>query len=317
MSLNFSAFQVCRNASQSSQGLRIATHYPAGGGRVIDFGCQTAGGFQAGILLARICMAGMGEISIHPSNPSLGPWPTVQVVTDHPAHACMGAQYAGWKISVGDFFAMGSGPMRAKRGGEAVLDRLTIVDTGFEAVGVLECDALPGPEVVAYVAQECKTKAEHVTLCVAPTRSIAGVIQVVARSIETALHKLFESGFDLNCIVSGHGTAPLPPIAKDFVEGIGRTNDAILYGGHVTLWVDAIDDEVRAIGPTIPSLGSRDYGKPFARTFKEYNYDFYQVDPGLFAPAMVTLVNQRSGNAFRFGAFNPTLLETSFGEAFD
>jgi methenyltetrahydromethanopterin cyclohydrolase len=139
-------------------------------------------------------------------------------------------------------------------------------------------------------------------------------VQVVARSIETALHKLFESGFDLGCIVSGHGTAPLPPIAKDFVEGIGRTNDAILYGGHVTLWVDATDDEIRSIGPTIPSLASRDYGKPFAKTFKDYHYDFYQVDPGLFAPARVTLVNQRTGNAFRYGAFNPQLLETSFGE---
>jgi methenyltetrahydromethanopterin cyclohydrolase len=317
MSENFSASQICHAASQAMQGLRIATHRAEGGGRVIDFGCRTPGGFQAGIILARICMAGMGDISIHPTNPSLGPWPIVQVVTDHPARACMGAQYAGWKISVGEFFAMGSGPMRAKRGGEAVLDRLAIFDSASEAVGVLECDALPGPEVIAYVAQECRTKPEHVTLCAAPTRSIAGVIQVVARSIETALHKLFESGFDLTCVISGHGTAPLPPIAKDFAEGIGRTNDAILYGGHVTLWVDASDDEIRAIGPTIPSLGSRDYGKPFAITFKEYNYDFYQVDPGLFAPAMVTLVNQRSGNAFRFGAFNPTLLETSFGEAFD
>jgi methenyltetrahydromethanopterin cyclohydrolase len=317
MSLNLSAFQICQTASQSLQGLRIATHRPEDGGRVIDFGCQTPGGVQAGIILAKICMAGMADISIHPATPSLGPWPVVQVVTDHPAHACMGAQYAGWKISVGEFFAMGSGPMRVKRGGEAVLDRLAFVDSASEAVGVLECDALPGPEVIAHVAQKCKTKPEHVTLCVAPTRSIAGVIQVVARSIETALHKLFESGFDLHCIVSGHGTAPLPPIAKDFVEGIGRTNDAILYGGHVTLWVDASDDEIRAIGPTIPSLGSRDYGKPFAKTFKEYNYDFYQVDPGLFAPAMVTLVNQRSGNSFRFGALNPTLLETSFGEAFD
>jgi len=317
MQLNSPALQLCEHAIQSALVLRVAVHPVTDGGRVIDFGCRTQGGFQAGIALARICMAGLADISLHPATPSLGPWPLVQVTTDHPAHACMGAQYAGWKISVGDFFAMGSGPMRAKRGGEAVLDRLAISDPAPVAIGVLECDAIPGPEVFDYIARECKTEPEHVTLCVAPTRSIAGVIQVVARSIETALHKLFECGFDLECIVSGHGTAPLPPIAKDFVEGIGRTNDAILYGGQVTLWVDSTDEEIRAIGPTIPSLGSRDYGKPFAKTFKDYHYDFYQVDPGLFAPAMVTLINQRSGNAFRFGAFNPTLLETSFGEAFE
>lgn len=317
MHLNRPSLEICEKVIDSAEVLRVAAHASPEGGRVIDFGCRTGGGFQAGIALARICMAGMADITIHPSIPSLGPWPIVQVVTDQPVQACMGAQYAGWKISVGDFFGMGSGPMRAKRGGEAVLDRLSIIDPGAEAVGVLECDTIPGSDVFAYVAQECKTTPEHVTLCVAPTRSLAGVIQVVARSIETALHKLFESGFDLGCIASGHGTAPLPPIAKDFVEGIGRTNDAILYGGHVTLWVDSTDDELRAIGPTIPSLGSRDYGKPFAKTFKDYHYDFYQVDPGLFAPAMVTLVNLRSGNSFRFGALNPTLLVTSFGEAFD
>lgn len=323
MSLNHRALHLCQTACDVAPRLRIEAHsiqqgsQQGGqqGGRAIDFGCRVQGGFQAGIALAQICMAGLAEITIQPAVPALGPWPVVQVVTDHPVHACMGAQYAGWKIAVGEYFAMGSGPMRAKRGGEAVLDRLSIVDPVPEAIGVLESDTIPGPDVFAYVAQECKTKPEHVTLCVAPTGSIAGVIQIVARSIETALHKLFECGFDLQSIVSGHGTAPLPPIAKDFVAGIGRTNDAILYGGHVTLWVDTTDDEIRARGPSIPSVASRDYGKPFAQTFKEYGYDFYQVDPGLFAPAVVTLVNLRTGNSFRYGALNPKLLETSFGEA--
>jgi methenyltetrahydromethanopterin cyclohydrolase len=229
----------------------------------------------------------------------------------------MGSQYAGWKISVGDFFAMGSGPMRARRGGESVLERYSLTDHGPDVVGVLECDSLPSSDVVGYIAQQCSTTPEHVTLCIAPTRSLAGVIQVVARSIETALHKLFELGFDLTAVVAGHGTAPLPPIAKDFVEGIGRTNDAILYGGHVTLWVDGDDEELRSIGPRVPSRASRDYGRPFAKIFKDYHFDFYQVDPGLFAPAVVTLVNQRTGNAFRFGAFQPSLLGSSFGEESD
>lgn len=317
MNLNRLALRLCKSVSESQPSLRIGVHSLADGGQIIDFGCRTPGGFQAGIALARICMAGLAEITVHPAISLLGPWPIVQVVTDHPLHACMGAQYAGWKISVGDFFAMGSGPMRSKRGGEAVLDRYGIVDSEPDAVGVLECDKIPELDVLTYVARECKTSTDNVTLCVAPTGSIAGVVQVVARSIETALHKLFELGFDLTSIVSGHGTAPLPPIAKGFVEGIGRTNDAILYGGHVTLWVHAEDEQLLSIGPQIPSSASRDYGKPFAKTFKDYQYDFYQVDPGLFAPAMVTLVNQRSGNSFRFGSFNPSLLQSSFGEAVD
>ena len=68
-------------------------------------------------------------------------------------------------------------------------------------------------------------------------------MQVVARSVETALHKLHEIGYDLHNVVSGFGAAPLPPVAADDLVGIGRTNDAILYGGEVTLWVK--DDDRR------------------------------------------------------------------------
>ncbi len=317
MSLNQLASQLCHRASTSSQRLRLAIHHLGQGGSIIDFGCEAPGGLEAGLVLAKICMADLADVSLQPSDRTLGPWPMVQVMTDHPARACMASQYAGWKISVGEFFAMGSGPMRAKRGREAVLDALALIETGHEAIGVLECDSIPGPEVLEYIATECSTKPEHVTLCVAPTRSIAGVTQVVARSVETAMHKLFELGMDLGSVVSGHGAAPLPPIAKDFAKGIGRTNDAILYGGHVTLWVQANDEQLKAMGPKLPSSASRDYGKPFAETFKEYQYDFYQVDPGLFAPAMITLVNIRTGNSFRFGQLNPPLLQSSFQEAHD
>ena len=44
------------------------------------------------------------------------PIPVVQVVTDHPVQSCLASQYAGWAISEGKYFAMGSGPMRAVRG---------------------------------------------------------------------------------------------------------------------------------------------------------------------------------------------------------
>ena len=38
-------------------------------------------------------------------------------------------------------------------------------------------------------------------------------VQVVARSVETCLHKLHELGFDVTRIVSGCGSAPLSPVA--------------------------------------------------------------------------------------------------------
>ncbi|MEQ1825030.1 MAG: methenyltetrahydromethanopterin cyclohydrolase [Pirellula sp.] len=314
--LNQQAFEMCSTAADNSHALRIVGHRTALGSHILDFGVAVPGGIEAGIVLAGVCMSRRAEIAVHPANYSVGPWPQIQVATDDPVHACMASQYAGWPVQCGKFFAMGSGPMRAKRGKEHVLTHLGISDSSSCAVGVLECDRLPDEAVCQLIATECGLDPSKLFLCVAPTRSIAGTIQVVARSIETSMHKLFELGFDLRSVVSGHGTAPMPPPAIDFAQGIGRTNDAILYGGHVTLWIDTEDETVQTIGPKIPSIASRDYGSPFAKTFKQYDYDFYKVDPGLFSPAMITIINLKSGRSFRFGSLRPDILAQSFGESY-
>ncbi len=314
--LNDEAFQLCKTTQANAESWRVEHQRLSNGAVLLDFGVKTPGGMSAGLMLARICMSGRAEITIHPANYSLGPWPLVQVATDDAVHACMASQYAGWPVKKDKFFAMGSGPMRTKRGKEHVLQTLGVTDSSPCAVGVLECDTLPDESVVELIARECGVAVENTVICVAPTRSIAGTVQVVARSVETSMHKLFELGFDLNSIVSGYGTAPLPPPALDFVQGIGRTNDAILYGGHVTLWVNAEDDRIREIGPKVPSIASCDYGIPFAQTFKKYDYDFYKVDPGLFSPAMITIINLKSGRSFRYGSLRPEILSQSFGESF-
>src|SRR6202008_1102498 len=105
---------------------------------------------------------------------------------------------------------------------------------------------------------------EKLTLLAAPAASLAGNLQVVARSLETALHKLHELHFDLGQVVCGLGTAPLPPVPNEELSAIGRTNDAILYGGRVVLWVQADDGQLAEIGPKVPSSASADYGAPFA-----------------------------------------------------
>src|SRR5439155_5470959 len=133
------------------------------------------------------------------------------------------------------------------------------------------------------------------TLLVAPCASLAGSVQVVARSLETALHKMHEIGFDLKNVVSGYGIAPLPPIAADEIGAIGRTNDAILYGGLVTVWLRDEDDRLAELGPKIPSSASGDHGAPFAEIFERYGRDFYKIDKQLFSPAVIALVNLKTG----------------------
>ena len=126
---------------------------------------------------------------------------------------------------------------------------------------------------------------------------------------------MFELGFDLSRVESGIGTAPLPPVAADDMAGIGRTNDAILYGGKVTLWVRADDELLAQIGPKVPSSASSDHGAPFAEVFARYNGDFYKIDPLLFSPAEVEFRNLKTGTCHRFGKVEPALVRKSFGLA--
>ena len=312
LTLNERALRLADYIASNAAALRIAVATTAGGARVIDCGVKTQGGLQAGLALARVCMAGQAEITLAPGDAAGVACPSVVVNTDAPVLACMASQYAGWQIAVGKFFAMGSGPMRAAYGKEELFEHIPGKESAPVAVGALETRKLPDDAVIDHLSQALNLAANKITLLAAPAASQAGNLQVVARSLETALHKLHELKFDLNQVVSGFGSAPLPPVAKDELTAIGRTNDAILYGGRVTIWVQAEDDQLAEIGPKVPASASSDYGAPFASIFARYNNDFYKIDPMLFSPAEIVLCNLKSGRSFAFGRTKMDVLDRSF-----
>ena len=292
---------------------RIAVTRDESGSRLIDCGVHVKGGLEVGCQLAEVALAGLGRVEIVPGDSQVWPGPAVVIRTDSPVAACMASQYAGWQVVGEKYFGMGSGPMRAVRGKEKLFDDIGYREKCSEAVGVLESGKLPTRGVCHHIAEECRIDPENLTLLVAPTASLAGTVQIVARTVETALHKMHELGFDLKTVISGFGVAPLPPIAKDDLAGIGKTNDAILYGGDVTLWLSAEDDYLAELTPRIPSSASADHGQPFGEIFERYNHDFYKIDPLLFSPAVVNLVNLKSGRLFRAGKLLPAVLKRSFG----
>jgi methenyltetrahydromethanopterin cyclohydrolase len=167
--------------------------------------------------------------------------------------------------------------------------------------------------VFAFLHERTEVPVEQTTLLVAPTASQAGNVQVAARVVETALHKLYELGFDLTRLRSAAGSVPLPPVACDDLTGIGRTNDAILYGGRVTIWVRGDDESIAAIGPRVPAVSSPSYGRPFLEIFEAAGRDFYKIDPQLFSPAEVVFQNLDTGHVQRFGAVDVGVLRNSFG----
>jgi methenyltetrahydromethanopterin cyclohydrolase len=312
--LNERAQRLVESIIADSAALRIAVHRTSSGARVLDCGIKTEGGLQAGLMMARVCLSDLGEVTVAPGDIGGVPCPLVQVTTDQPVQACMASQYAGWQIKAGKFFAMGSGPMRAAYGKEELFGLIGGKEQAPVAVGVMETRRLPDDAVVAYLCDRLKVPATQVTLLAAPTGSIAGTVQVVARSVEMAMHKLHELKFDLAKIVSGHGVAPLPPVANDDLKAMGRVNDAIIYGGRVVLWVRADDAELEAVGPKVPSISSPDHGALFRELFERSGGDFYKMDAGLFSPAQVVFVNLPSGRAHCFGRTELDVVRRAFYE---
>lgn len=305
--LNDRALRLTEFYLSEAVSLGVAVH-TIGGARIIDAGVQVRGGFAAGLALARICMADLGLIAIVPSEQG----PAIQTVTDHPIAACLASQYAGWQVNVENWFGMGSGPMRAVYGKEPLFDTIGLREQSNHGVGIFECDKMPSEAVVDFLSKKLSLASNQLTLWIAPTGSTSGAVQIVARSVEVALHKLHELKFDLATIRHGYGVAPIPPLTNDNFAALGRTNDAILYGSKVELTVDNDDAAIEQFGPKTPSCSSATFGKPFLELFKEAG-DFYKMDPLLFAPAEIVFHNRRSGRSFRYGRLAPEIVRSSFG----
>jgi methenyltetrahydromethanopterin cyclohydrolase len=310
--MNEAACEIADTMAEQAELLRVISHRLPSGARVIDAGVETHGGIEAGIAVAEICMGGLGNVSCTPLRIGNSSYAGLTVWTDHPAVACMASQYAGWAISVGKYFAMGSGPLRAHARVERDLfDKLSYEEEADEGVLVLETRSLPTDDVVAWVAERSRLQPVQVTFVVAPTASLAGCVQVSARIIETGLHKIETLGFDVRRVISATGTAPLPPVAKNDLRAIGRTNDCILYGGQARYTIQASDTELEKLARQVPASASRDYGTPFSEIFQRYGGDFYKIDPLLFSPGEVWLTSTESGRTFHAGRLNPEVLEAS------
>jgi methenyltetrahydromethanopterin cyclohydrolase len=253
--------------------MRLGVHTLAGGARVIDAGIEAAGGFDAGLLLAELCMGGLGRVSYTTLTIDGDEWPGVQVWTDYPAASCMASQYAGWAINPDGYFAMGSGPLRSKaRVEKELFEKLRYAEAdATRGVLVLEGRTMPTDAVAEWVAKKAGVAPSAITFAIAPTASLAGSVQICARMIETGLHKMDVLGFDVTRVVSAMGTAPLAPPARTDMRAIGRTNDCVLYGGQSHYVVRGDDEELGVLAGQLPASASKDYGTPFYDIFKRYD----------------------------------------------
>jgi len=314
LSVNRLARDAVARLIGDAQRLGVTVQRDERGVTLIDAGIAVPGSIEAGLCVAELCMGGLGEVRLAAGE--MGGWPSwLQVRSSMPVLACMASQYAGWSLAATKeetggkkFFALGSGPARALACKEALFAEIGYRDHADSGALVLEVDRLPPTVVIDKLLRDCALAPQALTVVVTPTSSLAGTTQVVARVLEVALHRAHELKFPLHDIVEGNARAPLPAPHADGIEAMGRTNDAILYGGQVHLALRGEADAARELALRLPSLNSRDHGRPFAALFKDAGYDFYKLDGALFAPAEVWVTHLASGRTWHHGALQMDLL---------
>jgi len=318
VSVNLEAKKIVDVMIENANGLNIAVSKLKNGATIIDCGVNVDGSLKAGEYYTQICLGGLAEVGISiPGDLSEKfALPSVKVKTDFPAISTLGAQKAGWSVSVGDFFALGSGPARAlaKKPAETY-EEINYEDDADIAILTLEADVLPGEDVAEAIATDCNVDTEKVFLLVAPTSSLVGSIQIAGRVVENGTYKMLEAlHFDVTKVKYAAGIAPIAPIDPDGLKAMGKTNDAVLFGGRTYYYIDSEEgDDIKALAESLPSSAADGYGKPFFDVFKEADFDFYKIDKGMFAPAEVVINDLRTGELFKAGYVNVDLLKKSFG----
>ena len=319
VSVNVEAKKTVDVMIEKADELNIAVETLDNGATVIDCGVNVDGSFKAGELYTKVCLGGLADVGISiPGDLSEKfALPSVKIKTDSPSISTLGSQKAGWSVSVGDFFALGSGPARAIALKPAeTYEEIAYDDKGADlAILTLEADVLPGVEVAEYIAEECDVDVKDVYLLVAPTSSLVGSIQIAGRVVENGTYKMLEFiKFDVTKVKHAAGIAPIAPVDPDGLKAMGKTNDAVLFGGRTYYYVESEEgDDIAAVAAQLPSSAADGYGKPFFDVFKDAGFDFYQIDKGMFAPAEVVINDLTTGKMYKEGFVNAELLKKSFG----
>jgi len=306
LSVNRLAWKLLDKLCKNPDFYGVKVEKTGSGATIVDAGIEAKGGFQAGKIITEICMGGCGKAEIIPRRYGELELPSIFVYTDHPVIATLGSQFAGWQIKDGDYFAIGSGPARALAlKPKEIYEKIGYRDDFDKAVVVLETDKHPPEKLLERFVKDCHVLSKNLAVILTPTASIAGATQVSGRIIETGIHKLSKLGLNPNVILYAWGCAPISPIHPKFVKAMARTTYyAIEYED---------EEELKEIVEKAPSKASKDYGKLFIEIFKEADYDFYKIDPNLFAPAILIINNLKTGNTFERGEINAKALEESFG----
>jgi methenyltetrahydromethanopterin cyclohydrolase len=309
-SLNRMAVELVDEALEFADELGIAASELDGGATVLDFGVDVDGGLEAGLLLAEIQTAGLATVQTAMGEVAGAPRPHVELTADDPALALLCSAKAGWELAVDGFEGLGSGPARALVGEEAEFEAVGYYDEFDLTVLTVEAVDLPTDEVAGHVADRTGVTDSAVYLPTYATGSMAGSVTGAARAAELAVFRLFELGYDPRDVVTASGVAPVAPVTYEEDVAMGRTADAVAYGGRVYLHVREDAD----VFGDVASTAAADHGTPLVEAFEAADWDLSALSTSVFAPAQVT-VDVADGPTYVHGEPHEDLLARSFGLA--
>jgi len=324
ITLNKSALRLVNKFCDEADKYGVNVEKSESGATLIDAGIEAEGGFLAGEMITEICLAGYGTANVMAIQYGNIVLPSVFIKTDYPALSLLASQFAGWQVKGEGYSAIASGPARALAlKPKDLYEKLQFKEESDTAVLVLETQTKPPEAVIQFIADKCKVPAKNLYLVMFSTTSVAGATQVSGRIVETGLHKLERCGLDPLVVKHAWGYAPIVPLHPDAGEAMGRTNDAILYGG-VTNYIVNYDDEqkLQSIVQQAPSSASAmlqeakrlaQKNPRFLDIYKEAGFDFYKIDTNIFAPAVVSINNMKTGKTFTAGNLDVEVMKASLG----
>ncbi|OGD52769.1 methenyltetrahydromethanopterin cyclohydrolase [Candidatus Bathyarchaeota archaeon RBG_13_60_20] len=309
LSVNRLAYELVSELVKRKEYYRVEVDKLPSGATVVDTGVEAHGGYEAGLMVTRIAMGGAGSAHLSYADYGGVGLPSVVVSTDCPAVALFGAQLAGWKIKPEGYSADSSGPARALAlKPKEVYQKIGYRDESDVAVILLETEEKPPDSAAHYIAERCNVKPENVYMVLTSTRSMAGMVQISGRIVETGLFRLDVLGLDPKKVLYGAGYAPIMPVHVDAGKAMGRAEDALTYGGVTTYLVDEAEDKLREVAEKAPSSNCKDYGKTSYEIYKAVDFDFTRIDPALFAPAAISLTSAQTGATFTYGKVNDRII---------
>ena len=152
--LNGRAWDLVDSILEAAPTLGVVPHELDCGAVIVDFGVETGWFASSGNTTGRslhVGACGSPSDEFHKLVLSVGLLFFIE--TDQPVEACLLSQYAGWQIQFDDYFAMGSGPMRARAATEELFQTLGYRENFYCSVGVLETSRLPSSKVVKKIAK--------------------------------------------------------------------------------------------------------------------------------------------------------------------